>query len=364
MANTPLNHDLAPVRYQLFIQPDLNPQRASHPFQGTQRMEFDVTHPTSSVRFHRNPNLDVSNLVMTAGDRVIGVPADRVSYDPKTQVAHVDLGERIPAGRATLTVDYHGRLNPKPAGVYFSEHTLPDGSKSVMMTSQMEPTDARALPCVDEPNAKAVWDVSMRIPQGLTGVSNTHPVSVELHPDGTKTVTFAPTPPMSSYLLYVGAGQFESVVAQHGETTVRVYTIPGQSRNAHHALDRSVENLRFFEGYFALPFPLRKLDSLAVPDFSFGAMENWGAVTYRQDRLLTNTETASLDDVLNVDITVDHEQAHQWFGDLVTMGDWPGLWLNESFADFMSYYSATKLHPELDPMAQWLGGRVAGVFTL
>lgn len=219
-----------------------------------------------------------------------------------------------------------------------------------MGATQFESTDARqALPCWDEPAVKATFTVALVIPKDLTGLSNMDIIAEEDAGDGKKTIKFRETPVMSTYLLAWVVGDLESIETKnkHG-VTVRVFATKGDIDQGKFALDVASKTLDFFTEYFDIAYPLPKMDMVAIPDFSAGAMENWGLVTYRTAYLLFDEAHSSLKTKQNVAYVVGHELAHQWFGNLVTMEWWSDLWLNEGFATWVGWLAADHLFPEWD----------------
>ena len=259
-----------------------------------------------------------------------------------------DFAESIPVGSAELAIEFTGELNDKLRGFYRSSYTDVDGNQRWMATTQFEATDARrAFPCWDEPAVKAAFDVTLVVPQELEVISNTEPVSTASADDGRKVVRFAETPVMSTYLLAFIVGDLVCVQdrTQDG-TLMRVWATRGNEDKGQFALETSMALLDYFHDYFGVPYPLTKLDHLAIPDFAAGAMENWGAITYREVALLVDPVDSSAGTREIVAAIISHEMAHQWFGDLVTMEWWDDLWLNESFASWMGDKAVDYLHPE------------------
>ncbi|MEM2786574.1 MAG: M1 family aminopeptidase, partial [Candidatus Nitrosotenuis sp.] len=219
---------------------------------------------------------------------------------------------------------------------------------------QFEAADARrAFPCWDEPAAKATFDVALIVEKNHTAISNTNIISMKKL--GNKTLyKFARTPIMSTYLLYLGVGEFEFLSGKIGKTVIRIATTKGNSSKGKFSLDICKKLLKAYENYFGIKYPLPKLDLIAVPDFASGAMENWGAITFRETILLYDQKTSSTQTKQHIAEVVSHELAHQWFGNLVTMEWWNDLWLNESFATFMATKFVDKFYPEWKLWDQFL----------
>src|SRR3990167_3573898 len=278
----------------------------------------------------------------------------KISYDEKSETATFTFPENIPAGKNKLTIVFKGILNDKMRGFYRSRYYI-DGKEHHMATTQFEATDARrAFPCFDEPAQKAVFHVSLVVPKGKTAISNTLPKSVEEHESGFEVIRFHPTPKMSTYLLAFIVGDFEYIEKKTKTgVQVRVYTTHGKKHQAGFALDCAVKTLEFYEKYFDIKYPLNTLDMIAIPDFSSGAMENWGAITYRESALLVDENHSSVSNKQWVALVIAHEIAHQWFGNLVTMEWWTHLWLNEGFASYIEYLAVDKLFPKWDIWTQF-----------
>jgi aminopeptidase 2 len=277
-----------------------------------------------------------------------------LTYNADTQTTKVEFKSKIPAGsKATLVHEFTGTLNDNMAGFYRSSYKSKDGSQKYLATTQMEPTDARrAFPCFDEPALKAKFTITLVADKGLTCLSNMDAVSekeVDAHyGDKKKTaVTFRETPLMSTYLLAFIVGELNVIETDKFRIPVRVFATPDKDiEHGRFSLELAAKTLAFYEEKFDSKFPLPKMDMVAIPDFSAGAMENWGLVTYRVVDLLFDEKTSGASTKQRVAEVVQHELAHQWFGNLVTMDFWEGLWLNEGFATWMSWYSCNAFYPE------------------
>ncbi len=238
-----------------------------------------------------------------------------------------------------LTVEFSGEAPDKLVGIYRAPY-----NGDYIISTQFESVHAREMfPCVDHPAFKARFKLVVEIPRDLHAISNMPIERVTLNGDR-KVVEFAETPPMSTYLLYLGIGRWEELVDPRGKYLIA--TVPGRSGYGRLALEYARKSVDFYERYFGIPYPLPKMHLIAVPEFAFGAMENWGAITFRENALLA-PESPDVAQRRRIAEVVAHEIAHQWFGDLVTMEWWDDLWLNESFATFMSYKAVDSFAPEL-----------------
>ena len=351
MPYKPLNNHILPIHYSIHFVPDfLKPQDPS--FTGHVAITLDVHAPVSEVVLNQN-GLEVSSVSLQYGGTQLDIPSRNIKHNPDEQTVSIGFGKTIQPGKGVLSMDFSGKLGAGE-GLYRSMYEGKKG-KEYILTTQMEPAFARqAFPCVDEPAAKATFDTTVTIDERIDALSNTLPISVKKMSNGKKQVTFAKTPRMATYLFYLGAGKFDYLTDKYKDVIIRVATTQGKAEQGRFALDAAKKFLGFYENYFGIPYPLPKLDLIAVPDFAMGAMENWGAIAYRETSLLYNEKTSSLAEKQRVAEVVSHELVHQWFGNLATMLWWNDLWLNESFADFMAHKAIEAFFPELEPWSQFL----------
>jgi len=338
-----------PSKYRIRLQPDLT----NFTFDGEQSVDIQVLEPTSSIVMN-SIDLKIEKATLHAMGTTLTTRA--VNFDKEAETVSLEFGETVQPGDARLEMAFTGELNDKLMGFYRSEYTSQDGETRYLATTQFEPTDARrAFPCWDEPAKKATFEVTLVFADEYQAVSNTPAVEEAEPGPGLKSVRFAETPVMSTYLLAFIVGNLTSIEKRaSGGTTVGVWTTPGKENQASFALDTSVKLLGYFNEYFGIPYPLPKLDHIAIPDFAAGAMENWGAVTYRETALLVDPDNSSAGTRQRVAEVIAHEMAHMWFGDLVTMEWWDDLWLNESFASWMGNKAVDWLFPEWEMWTQFV----------
>jgi aminopeptidase N len=339
-----LPDDVVPRRYDIEIHPD-----ASHlSFSGSVRVRIEVLRPTSRV------TLNAVDLVLDHVALDGGRANPKTERDADRQQLTLRFKAALQRGEHALSIDYHGRIYQQPAGLFALDYETPAGKRRALYT-QFESGDARRfLPCWDQPDRKAVFALSAVVPSDLTAVSNTPIRHTTTLGRGLKRVKFAPSPRMSSYLLFFALGDFERSHRRVGGIDVGVIVKRGDLANADFALDAATQILPYYNDYFGARYPLAKLDLIGAPmGSSFGAMENWGAILFAEHDMLFDPRVSTESDRQWVYGTIAHEMAHQWFGNLVTMAWWDDLWLNEGFATWMSYKVTDRLHPE---WKVWLRG--------
>ena len=294
-----------------------------------------------------------------------------VSYNEDAQTTKFTFDKSLPQGsKAQLEIKFTGILNDKMAGFYRSTYKNKDGSEGVLATTQMEATDARrAFPCFDEPSLKAEFTVTLIADKHLTTLSNMDVASETSVKSASgkdkKAVKFNKSPAMSTYLLAFIVGELNYIETTKFRLPIRVYAPPSSDiEHGRFSLELAARTLEFYEKTFDSPFPLPKMDMVAIPDFAAGAMENWGLVTYRVVDLLFDEKTSGASTKERVAEVVQHELAHQWFGNLVTMDFWDGLWLNEGFATWMSWYSCNTFYPEWKVWQSYVSDTLQGALSL
>ncbi|MDQ1362085.1 MAG: puromycin-sensitive aminopeptidase [Acidimicrobiaceae bacterium] len=350
-----LPYSVVPSRYRLTLVPDL----AGATFTGDVAIDVTVNEPVTDIVLNA-AELTIDSAELTPanggdGGAPGGTPLEptSTSLDADEERVILTFAGPVPTGPATLRLSFTGILNDKLHGFYRSSFTDDDGHEQLIATTQMEATDARrAFPCWDEPDRKAVFEVTLVVDEGLAAYSNGPIVEETPEPPSpgsapARRIRFAPTMPMSTYLVAFIVGPLEATEpAVVDGVPLRIVHPPGKAHLAPYALEVGAHALRFFTDYFGIPYPADKLDLVAIPDFAFGAMENLGCVTFRESVLLVDPDQAARVELERVADVICHEIAHMWFGDLVTMKWWNGIWLNEAFATFMEVLAVDAFRPE------------------
>lgn len=311
--------------------------------------------PTSRITFHQKELKITSAKIVKhdkKGDEVVEV--SRINSQKSFDEVRLHTKSEVYAGEYTVTLEFNGDVTRPMNGIYpcFFKH---NGKDKQLIATQFESHHAReAFPCIDEPEAKATFDLTLISPAGETVLANTPVKSEKTAGNRLKTV-FETTPKMSTYLLAFVFGEMEYLEAKSKDgVLVRTYATPDNVKHTQFALDTAVKTLEFYNDYFDIPYPLAKCDFVALPDFASGAMENWGLITFREQALLVDPKNTSLHLTQYVANVVAHELTHQWFGNLVTMRWWTDLWLNESFASWMSWLAVDEHFPEWKVWTQFI----------
>jgi aminopeptidase N len=275
------------------------------------------------------------------------LPAPAIKTDNGKELLTLTLPSELAAGDHTLALRFTGKINQQGQGLFYMRYQEEgSGARKVMLGTQFEATDARRFfPCWDEPAFRARFQLTAVVPENWLAVSNM-PIESEKKIAGGKEVRFAPTPPMSSYLNVFVAGELDFIESHVGSTQIRVIATKGKAELGRYALEASAEILKYYNEYFGVPYPLPKLDQIAIPGGFGGAMENWGGITYYESRLLFDPKNSSAETKQNIYEVLAHEMAHMWFGDLVTMAWWDNLWLNEGFASWMGSKCTAHFNPQ------------------
>ena len=306
-------------------------------------IQVSVTEPSSSIVLNA-AELEISKAKITQAGKALYCTTN---LDTALERATLTADGTLDPGEARLEIDFKGTLNDQLSGFYRSKFVDNQGQDAYIATTQFEATDARkAFPCFDEPDLKAVFSVELDAPVNYLAISNAPERNTVDLGDGYKRVSFADTIAMSTYLVAFIVGPLEaSEPYMSGMTPIRIISKPGQSHLQQFAKEVAAHALEFFTDWFSIPYPGQKLDLIAIPDFAFGAMENLGAVTFRETLLLVDPERSSRPELERIVDVISHEIAHMWFGDLVTMKWWNGLWLNEAFATFMELLATDDFNP-------------------
>jgi puromycin-sensitive aminopeptidase len=331
-----LSKDVMPARYGLRIEVDLDHWR----FTATEQIDLRIERSVATIALHA-VDLEIRSATATAGGKTL--PAT-VTFNTEAETALLQFPEALPAGTARLDIAFNGVILERLRGFYRSQK---DGARYA--STQFEAADARrAFPCFDEPEFKACFAITLVVPSAVTAVSNGPIQETRALADERTEIRFAPTPPISSYLVAYCIGPFEATpeAATPSGVPVRVVLPRGLADKGLYARDAHVRSLAYLEDYTAIPYPYTKVDAIGVPDFEAGAMENPGAITYRLTAIAADATRTSTHALKGIFYTAAHELTHMWWGDLVTMAWWNDLWLNESFATFVGYKAVADLMPE------------------
>ena len=349
-----LPKSICPINYDIFIETDLE----NFIFNGRVSVTVNIKEPTKLIRLN-SADLKISKVQCNGND------VKNFELDDENEELKIFLETELQSGEHEFRFEYTGLHNDKLKGFYRTKSTRADGSTYFSLASQFCATDARRVfPCWDEPNFKATFTCALDVPSDLVALSNCGVVNIENN--GERSIYhFEKTPIMSSYLLAFCVGSYDFIEAKtKNGVAVRVYTEVGNSEQGRFALETGIKSLEYYEDYFNIKYPLSKCDMIAIPDFKFGAMENWGLITYRSVSILFDQEKSSTAVKQRVAYVVCHELAHQWFGNLVTMEWWTHLWLNEGFATFMGYLCTDFIYPEWEVWKNFISGGILAAMEL
>ncbi|XP_032890816.1 puromycin-sensitive aminopeptidase isoform X2 [Amblyraja radiata] len=344
--------DVSPENYALCLKPDL----VDFTFEGKLEASVEVRQATNQIVMNcADIDIITASYVPEGGQEI---NATGFNYQNEDEKVTLSFPSALQKGNGTLKIDFVGELNDKMKGFYRSKYTTSSGETHFAAVSQFEPTDARrAFPCWDEPSIKATFDITLIVPKDKIALSNMNVTERNPYPDDDDLVEvkFAKSPIMSTYLVAFVVGEYDFVEAKSSDgILVRVYTPIGKAEQGKFALEVAAKTLPFYGEYFNIPYPLPKIDLIAIADFAAGAMENWGLVTYRETALLIDPKNSCSSSKQWVALVVGHELAHQWFGNLVTMEWWTHLWLNEGFASWIEYLCVDHCFPEYDIWTQFV----------
>jgi aminopeptidase N len=336
-----LPKDVVPKSYDIQLKPNIEKLM----FTGSETVVLEIRKPVKTITLNVN-TVTIASAKLLKADGKIEEDA-RVSFDPKEETAALAFDKEIPSGRHQISVEFAGKINEAPKGLYYARYQEQGSSaKKIMIGTDMEPSDARRMfPCWDEPSFRAKFRLTATLPANFTAVSNM-PVESEKKTGAGKEVRFAETPPMSSYLIVFCAGELDTIYGEADGVKIGVVTTKGKAETGRYALESAEKILKYYNEYFGEKYPLPKLDLIAVVSGNFGAMENWGGITFDESILLFDPAKSSELTKQHIFTVIAHEMAHQWFGDLVTMAWWDNLWLNEGFASWLGTKCSDHFNPQ------------------
>lgn len=350
--NYRLPSEVRPINYDILFEVNLK----KCVFTGKETIDVELGKTTSTIILNAH-DLKIEKAELIHGGKSFKA---KIRMDNEKERLFLDFHKKF-KGNVKLRVDFNGKMTDSLLGFYRSKYKAGNSEKYIATTQFEAPYARRAFPCFDEPQMKATFDVTMKIDKNFQAISNM-PIKEEVVEGGKKLVRFHRSPRMSTYLLYMGVGEFEFLEGKFNDKLVRIVTVPDKIGQAKFALELTKNFLKYFEEYSGVKYPLPKIDMIALPDFIVGAMENWGAITFREVYLLFDSKVTSTLIKKRIAMIIAHELWHQWSGDLVTMKWWNDLWLNESFATFMAYKAVDHFFPEWKTWEDFIGDETSEAF--
>src|SRR6266550_350664 len=339
-ARTPgkLPKEVVPIKYSVRFVPNID----NFTFTGSETVELSVHSPVRQLVLNA---LELKVIEASIDGKAL--PQSATKIDEKNELFTLTLPSQLAAGSHTLALTFSGEINPQNQNLFYMRYQEQGTSaKKIALGTQFEATDARRLfPCWDEPSFRARFQLTAVVPEIWLAVSNM-PIESEKKVSDGKEIRFAATPSMSSYLNVFVAGELDLIESRSGPTQIRLITTKGKAELGRYALEATAQILKYYNDYFGVPYPLPKLDQIALPGGFGGAMENWGGITYYESALLFDPKNSSAETKQDIYEVLAHEMAHQWFGDLVTMAWWDNLWLNEGFASWMGSKCTAHFNPQ------------------
>ncbi|KAL7069753.1 hypothetical protein ACQ4LE_011141 [Meloidogyne hapla] len=341
-------------RYEIRLAPCME----TFKLKGSEKIYLDILKPTNYLKLYSR-GIEIENASLKLADGTV-IKEIENEHDLKWELLTINFPNELLPQSIELNLDFNGEISSELSGFYRSPYKDAAGNAKMLASTQFESVFARrAFPCFDEPTYKAQFDIQLEVDEKLTALSNMNVTEEKIIGNGKKLVTFARTPLMSTYLVAFAVGEFEYIESKTNDgCIVRVYTVPGKKDKGQYSLSVAVKAIEWFSEWYGIKMPLPKCDLIAIPEFSMGAMENWGLITFRESALLCDPVLTSSVTKQNITQTVVHEVGHFWFGNLTTMKWWCDLWLKEGFATFMEFVMIGYNYPEFKIWLNFVSSQV------